>query len=120
MANHIQPQKITFYPLKNTHKIPQYHSIPDEVKKGLKVVVNILRFQVKSYVLDELIDEDNISNEPILKLTFLHQDILSRNQYKITSSALNKHRYYIDRIKNSISCNKIAIDSSLGRKIIKY
>ncbi len=98
MANHIQPQKITFY----THKILQYHSIPDEVKKGLKVVVNILRFQVKSYVLDELIDEDNISNEPILKLTFLHQDILSRNQYKITSSALNKHGCYIDRIKNSI------------------
>ena len=65
-------------------------------------MVNILRFQVKSYVLDELIDEDNISNEPIFKFTFLHQDILSRNQYKITSSALNKHRYYIDRIKNSL------------------
>ena len=62
------------------------------------MVVNILRFQVKSYVLDELIDEDNISNEPIFKLTFLHQDILSRNQYKITSSALNKHRYFFGMV----------------------
>lgn len=66
------------------------------------MVVNILRFQVKSYVLDELIEEDNISNEPIFKLTLLHKDIVSQNQYKITNSALNKHRYYIDRIKNSI------------------
>lgn len=86
----IESKNITFYTLKNIEKIPQYHLLSAEMKEGLKVVANVLPFRVNNYVLDELIDWDNISTDPLFKLTFLHKDMLSRDQYELMKSALEE------------------------------
>lgn len=54
----------------NFSKINQLDKISKDFRKKLEVCANIFPFRVSSYVLNELIDWDNIPEDPIFQLTF--------------------------------------------------
>lgn len=74
-------KKFKAYTLKNFRNIEQLKSFSDEKLFDIEVVGNILPFRINQYVLDELIDWDNIPNDPIYQLTFPQKSMLSETHF---------------------------------------
>ena len=81
-------RKMKFYGLRDLDSIPQIQNLSDDERFAIKVVSNVLPFRVNNYVIDELIDWDNIPNDPIFQLTFLQKDMLSKEQFDIVADLL--------------------------------
>ena len=81
-------RKMRFYGLRDLDNIPQIQNLSDEERFAIKVVSNVLPFRVNNYVVDELIDWDNIPDDPIFQLTFLQKDMLSEEQFDIVADLL--------------------------------
>ena len=81
--------KIQFYSLRNIETRPEFKKLDPEAQKALKVVANVLPFRVNNYVIENLIDWDNIPNDPIYQLTFMQKGMLSPDQYDRVEKAMS-------------------------------
>ena len=61
---------IKSYTLHNFRQIPQISDLPEDKKFEMEVVGNVLPFKANNYVVEQLIDWNNIPNDPIYVLTF--------------------------------------------------
>lgn len=86
----IEKKKYGAYTLRNYSTIPQVQSsLSTEEINAIRVVGNVLPFKVNNYVVDELIDWNNIPNDPIYQLTFPQKEMLSPMHYQEMEKALN-------------------------------
>ena len=82
-------RKYKVFTLKNFSQIPQIQTkLTEEQIHAIEVVGNVLPFKVNNYVVDELIDWDNIPNDPIYQLTFPQKKMLSNSHYEEMQNAL--------------------------------
>ena len=58
-------------------ELPQVATLPESLKRDIRVVSQVLPFKVNDYVLDELIDWSDVPNDPIYRMTFPHRDMLA-------------------------------------------
>lgn len=65
------------YTHRQLDKIPALSRLSEEQRFEMKVVSSILPFRVNDYVIEELIDWDNIPEDPIFQLTFPQREMLS-------------------------------------------
>jgi KamA family protein len=70
------------YSLHNFRKIPQIKQLPEELQFDIEVVGHVLPFKVNNYVIDQLIDWDNIPNDPLFILTFPQREMLLTEHYE--------------------------------------
>ena len=91
------PGKMKFYGLKDIDKIPQLEKLTSEQKFELKVVSHVLPFRVNNYVVEDLIDWDNIPADPIYQLTFMQRGMLNDNQFNRMADALLKNQSIEER-----------------------
>lgn len=96
--------KIKFYTLKNIDSTESFNKLNDEQKEAIKVVGSILPFRVNNYVIDNLIDWNNIPNDPIYQLTFMQKGMLTEEHYK--------------SVKNVI-CNETSTQGDIASTIFK-
>jgi len=82
---------IKYYNLSNFETIPQIKNLSEEQILAIKVVGNVLPFKVNNYVIDELIDWNNIPNDAIFQLVFPQKGMLNEKNYKIVEEALNNN-----------------------------
>jgi KamA family protein len=61
---------------------PQWEKLTQEQRESVAVVSRVLPFRVNSYVMNELIDWDNIPDDSIYRLTFPHRDMLKPAEYE--------------------------------------
>jgi len=73
--------KYKSYSNHNYKKIPQIALLSEEEKFVIDVVGTVLPFKVNNYVVDELIDWNNYSTDPIYILTFPQKDMLKTEHY---------------------------------------
>ena len=59
----------------------QWEWIPPEHQEAVQVVSHVLPFRTNEYVLDHLIDWNNIPDDPIYRLVFPHKDMLAPEDY---------------------------------------
>jgi KamA family protein len=92
------------YSLSNFRQIPQLQKLSEDELFSMEVVANVLPFKVNSYVINELIDWDNIPNDPIFRLTFPHKEMLHPLQFAEMKMALlnNADKNQIKIIANNI------------------
>ena len=80
-----QPTKPTYpykaYSNKTYRQIPQVADLDPQLLKDIDVVASVLPFKVNSYVVNELIDWNNIPNDPIFTLTFPRREMLEEEHY---------------------------------------
>jgi KamA family protein len=100
----ITPRKMKFYGLRDIDNIPQLQSLSSEQKFELKVVSHVLPFRVNNYVVENLIDWDNIPADPIYQLTFMQRGMLTENQFQRMADALlnKKTNDEITKVANKI------------------
>ena len=76
------PVKFKPYTRQTIDQAPQWARLSPELQEAVLVVSRVLPFRTNDYVMTELINWDNIPNDPIYRLVFPHQDMLSAEEYK--------------------------------------
>lgn len=64
------------YGLGSFRSIPQLKRLTEDELLDIEVVGNVLPFKVNDYVINELIDWNNVPNDPIFRLTFPQKEML--------------------------------------------
>jgi KamA family protein len=93
-----------FYGLRDLDKIPHFQNLPEELKFESKVVAHVLPFRTNNYVVEELIDWNNIPNDPMFQLTFMQRDMLRPENFEKIANVVRKEksREEINKIVNEI------------------
>lgn len=80
--------KYQAFTLHNYNSIAQLNNLSDECLEAITVVGNVLPFKANSYVVEELIDWNNIPDDPIFTLTFPRKKMLSGKHYEAVKNLL--------------------------------
>lgn len=91
--------KLQSYSLHNYKNLPQISRLSSLQLEAIEVVGNVLPFKTNNYVVNELIDWDNIHDDPMFKLTFPQKGMLSKEHYEMMRITL-QHTNNKDEIKN--------------------
>lgn len=83
-------KKYKSYTLSNYKNIPQLSSLPPELSEAIDVVGRVLPFRSNNYVVEELIDWNNIPDDPIFTLTFPRKEMLSKSHYDKVKKLLDE------------------------------
>ncbi len=95
----IKPKKMIFYSLKDIDNIPQLRLLSKDELFNIKVVSNVLPFRVNNYVVEDLINWNNVPNDPIFQLTFMQKEMLTEAQFSKMASVLMKSDASPEEIK---------------------
>lgn len=82
--------RIMSYTLANFRQLPQIQKLGEEKQFEMEVVGNVLPFKTNNYVVEQLIDWNNIPNDPMFVLTFPQRGMLIPEHYAKMESALKK------------------------------
>ncbi|MGE0825200.1 MAG: KamA family radical SAM protein [Candidatus Binatia bacterium] len=78
------------YTERDLDKIPQVTRLTDEQRFAMQVVAQVLPFRVNQYVIDHLIDWENIPDDPMFQLTFPQADMLSPEAFERMAALLKQ------------------------------
>ncbi len=95
------------FTLFNYEKIPSIAALKAEDREAIRVVGQVLPFKTNNYVLEELINWNDIPNDPIFTLNFPRKEMLLKRQYNHVRNLLDK-RVSRDVLKEEI--NKIRME----------
>ena len=70
--------------------IPQIQRLSPEQRFSMKVVSSVLPFRVNRYVIDHLIDWDNVPNDPMFQLTFPQPGMLAPEHFERIADLLRR------------------------------
>lgn len=74
----------------NFRSIQQLRDFSEKHLHEIETVASVIPFKTNNYVVDELIDWDNIPDDPIYTLTFPRRELLRPPHFKTISSAVQK------------------------------
>lgn len=83
--------KYRSFSLHNYKEIEQVSNLSEENIEAIDIVGRVLPFKVNNYVTEQLIDWDNIPNDPIYTLTFPRKEMLTAANYKRVKDAVSKN-----------------------------
>jgi KamA family protein len=89
-STHTAAPKYTVYSLQNYRQLPQMKWLSEEEQFNIQVVGSVLPFRVNNYVIDELIDWDNVPGDPIYTLTFPQKDMLRPQHFDRMAQLLRR------------------------------
>ena len=79
------------YTLSNFRNLPQIQNLSEETQFEMEVVGNVLPFKANNYVVEQLIDWNNIPQDPMYVLTFPQKEMLKPEHYKKMADTLKKN-----------------------------
>ncbi len=94
---------------KDLDEIPQVKKLDPEIRFAMRVVAQVLPFKVNQYVLNELINWDNVPEDPIFQLTFPQKGMLTEKAFNEVADLLKKEapkeelKKKVDEIRYSLN-----------------
>ena len=90
--------------LANLRKLPQIQNFSEEQIFEMEVVGNVLPFKANNYVIEQLIDWDNVPGDSMFNLTFPQKNMLKPEHYDMMASVLKNDpdRKQIQEMANTI------------------
>ncbi len=98
---------IQSFTLANLRKIPQIQNFSEEQIFEMEVVGNVLPFKANNYVIEQLIDWDNVPGDSMFNLTFPQKHMLKSEHYDMMASVLKNDP---DRKQIQEMANKIRLE----------
>lgn len=83
-------QNFKVYTNRQLDKIEALQHLSKDMLFSMQVVANVLPFRVNNYVINELIDWNNIPDDPIFQLVFPQQNMLEQSSYERMASLLKQ------------------------------
>ncbi|WP_153301641.1 KamA family radical SAM protein [Endozoicomonas arenosclerae] len=68
---------------RNIDSIEQFRKLPEAMQFDIKVVASVMPFRVNEYVINELIDWNNIPADPIFRLMFPQKEMLKAADFNL-------------------------------------
>ena len=105
----ITPRAMKFYGLKDIDKIPQMQNLTKEERFATKVVSHVLPFRTNNYIVEDLINWDNVPNDPMFQLTFMQKDMLKKEHFNrmadllLKNASQNEIRRTADEIRSEMN-----------------
>ena len=95
---------IKTYTLSNFRKLPQIEKLSEQTKFEMEVVGNVLPFKTNNYVVEQLIDWNNIPNDPMFVLTFPQKGMLKPEHFEQMAKVLKEgsDKKKIQEVSNNI------------------
>jgi KamA family protein len=90
-------------------KITQLDKLPQSLRFEMQVVASVLPFRVNDYVLNELIDWDNVPDDPMFRLVFPQRDMLQPEQFERIADLItadvpaSEFRQAVDHVRASMN-----------------
>jgi KamA family protein len=75
-------RKYRAYTRRDIDRIPRLAGLPKSFRDSMKAVASVLPFRVNNYVVEDLIEWDNIPSDPIFQLTFPQPEMLESDQFE--------------------------------------
>ncbi len=103
--------KYRAYTLHNYKELPQIKYLSPQDIEAIEVVGRVLPFKANNYVVEQLIDWNNIPNDPIFTLTFPRKEMLSEEYYNQVLNMLDSdpndpaYKETIDTIRRTLNPN---------------
>lgn len=97
--------------LHNYQQIPQTNKLAEKDKEAIEIVGRVLPFKTNNYVVEELIDWNNIDSDPIFTLNFPRKDMLAQKHYGIVKKLVDANAdketisHVINKIRLSLNPN---------------
>lgn len=96
------------YTERQLEKISPLQKLSEAQRFEMRVVANVLPFRVNQYVIDELIDWDNIPDDPMFQLTFPQKGMLADAHFDQMAAALRSEdkqliRQTADKIRQQLN-----------------
>ena len=82
------PRKFRVYTDRQFDQIDALQKLDSEHRFAMRVVSNVLPFRVNQYVIDDLIDWDDVPNDPIFQLTFPQRGMLDEQAFERMANLL--------------------------------
>ena len=104
-------KKYQAYTLHNYKNIPQLAALSPDLMEAIEVVGRVLPFKANNYVVEELIDWNNIPNDPIFTLVFPRKEMLPKADYAKVKKLLDENadaetvKKEIDKIRLKMNPN---------------
>jgi len=76
------------YTARDLDRIAPLRRLPKDLRFAMQVVSCVLPFRVNQYVIDELIDWDNVPDDPIFQLTFPQQGMLEERHFDLIADLI--------------------------------
>lgn len=77
----MENKKYRNFILRNYTDLPQLSALTEREREAIGVVGRVLPFKANNYVVEELIDWNNVPSDPIFTLTFPREEMLSKTHY---------------------------------------
>lgn len=84
----LEPVRFHVYTERQFDKIEALQRLSEKQRFNMRVVANVLPFRVNQYVIDELIDWNNVPQDPIFQLSFPQKEMLAENDFNRMADAL--------------------------------
>lgn len=84
------PRQYKPYTNRNIHEIKQFEALPEEILSAIKVVSRVMPFRANNYVINDLIDWNNIPDDPIFQLVFPQPGMLDKSDFEAIRTLVNK------------------------------
>ena len=103
--------KYRAYTLHKYKELPQIKYLSPQDIEAIEVVGRVLPFKANNYVVEQLIDWNNIPNDPIFTLTFPRKEMLSEEHYNQVLNMLDSdpndpaYKETIDTIRRTLNPN---------------
>lgn len=97
-------KRIRFYGLQDLDQLPQLQKLSVADRLAMKAVAQVIPFRVNNYVIESLIDWDNVPDDPIYRLTFPQGEMLAPQDLDKVVWLLenNASREHIREVVNTI------------------
>ncbi len=84
----LETPKLKIYTERQFDQIEQLQRLSEEQRFAMRIVAKVLPFRVNQYVIDELIDWDNVPRDPIFQLTFPQPDMIDKAGFEYVAEAV--------------------------------
>ncbi|MGC4235813.1 MAG: hypothetical protein QM594_22770 [Niabella sp.] len=75
----------------NFRQIPQISRLPEELIREIEIVSHVLPFKSNNYVVNELINWDNVPDDPMFILTFPQKEMLQPHHYEKIKTTVERN-----------------------------
>jgi KamA family protein len=101
------PPRYHAYTLSNFRELPQVQRLSQEDQFAIEVVAQVLPFKANNYVVDELIDWDDVPNDPIFVLNFPQREMLLPRHFDQMADLLRRGA---DKREIEAAANRIRLE----------
>ena len=78
----VEPRDFKVFNDRSLERIPALKRLPEAMRFEMRVVASVLPFRVNEYVIEELIDWENVPHDPMFQLTFPQRQMLSPEAFE--------------------------------------